>query len=120
MNHTQLKHEHQPRWYPVCHVHDLVPGSGVCVRLGEAQIALFYLPNEAPTLYALGNWDPKGRANVLSRGIVGDVDGTLVVASPLYKHHYCLETGQCLEDEACTIPVFPTRIDENQVWVVAA
>ena len=39
-------------------------------------------------LYAIGNYDPAGDANVLSRGIIGSVNGQTVVASPLYKHHF--------------------------------
>jgi nitrite reductase (NADH) large subunit len=38
----------------------------------------------------------KERAHVLSRGIVGELRGERVVASPLYKHHYSLATGRCL------------------------
>ena len=46
----------------------------------------------------MGNLDPFSRANVLSRGIVGDLKGELVVASPVYKQHFSLRTGQCVED----------------------
>ena len=46
------------------------------------------------------NHDPRSGANVIGRGIVGSVKGELVVASPLYKQHYCLRSGRCLEDPA--------------------
>ena len=42
-------------------------------------------------VYALDNFDPHSGANVLSRGIVGDLSGELVVASPVYKHHFSLD-----------------------------
>ena len=64
----------------LCMQGDLIPNSGICAELDGQQIALFYLPNESPQLYALGNWDPIGKANILSRGMVGDLDGRLVVA----------------------------------------
>ncbi|HAZ80612.1 MAG TPA: nitrite reductase (NAD(P)H) small subunit, partial [Porticoccaceae bacterium] len=77
----------------ICEQTDLVANSGVCAIVEGQQIALFYLPKEIPTVYAIGNWDPIGKANVLSRGMVGDINQRLVVASPLYKQHFDLQTG---------------------------
>jgi nitrite reductase (NADH) small subunit len=104
-------------WEKVCQRQDLVAGSGVCALLGKEQVALFYLPGEEQVLYALGNRDPIGEANVLSRGIVGDIDGQLVVASPLYKHHFNLATGACLEDDAVRIAVYAVRLEGNSVLI---
>jgi nitrite reductase (NADH) small subunit len=101
----------------LCSEDDLIAGSGVCVLHGTEQIALFWLPDEEPALYAIGNFDPLGDANVLSRGIVGDLNGTLVVASPLYKQHYALETGQCLEDETVTVPVYRVGMESGLVYL---
>jgi nitrite reductase (NADH) small subunit len=80
-------------------------------------VAVFYLPSENPQLYALGNWDPIGKANVLSRGIVGDLKGELVVASPLYKQHFVLATGVCLEDPEVSVPVYEVALDGDTVVV---
>jgi len=99
----------------ICQVHDLVPNSGVCVKIEGQQVALFYLPNETPKVYALGNWDPIGKANVLSRGIVGDINQQLVVASPLYKHHFDLVTGGCIEEPDIEVPVFDVALVSDQV-----
>jgi nitrite reductase (NADH) small subunit len=99
----------QDRWCIACKLSDLVAGSGVCALVGGRQVAIFYLPQEAPTLYALDNFDPIGGANVLSRGIVGDVRGELVVASPLYKEHFSLTTGRCLEKDYA-VRVWPIRL----------
>ncbi|GAB7271816.1 hypothetical protein DZS_32100 [Dickeya ananatis] len=41
-------------------------------------------------MFALDNLEPGSGANVLSRGIVGDVDGEPVVISPLYKKTFAL------------------------------
>jgi nitrite reductase (NADH) small subunit len=76
-----------------CSKKDLIANSGICVLFGDAQIAVFYLPAENPSVYGISNWDPIGKANVLSRGIVGDLGGELVVASPLYKQHFSLISG---------------------------
>jgi nitrite reductase (NADH) small subunit len=54
---------------------------------------------------------------VLSRGIVGDVQGTLVVASPIYKQHFDLASGRCVEDPAVCLPVFEARVQGDAVWV---
>ena len=99
----------------VCSREDLIANSGVCVLLGEAQVAVFYLPEESPSVYGISNWDPIGKANVLSRGIVGDVDGELVVASPLYKQHFSLITGRCVEQEELAVRTFDIVLDGADV-----
>jgi nitrite reductase (NADH) small subunit len=104
-------------WETVCRRQDLVAGSGVCALVGREQVALFYLPQEQQELFAVANRDPIGGANVLSRGIVGDIDGQLVVASPLYKHHFSLATGACLEDDAVRIAVYAARLDGDSVLI---
>lgn len=103
-------------WYPACRRADLVPGSGVCALVNGQQVAIFYLPDEQPALYAIDNFDPIGGANVLSRGIVGDVRGELVVASPLYKEHFSLTCGRCLEKDHA-VRVWPIRISGDSVEV---
>ncbi|GAB5451273.1 MAG: nitrite reductase small subunit NirD [Halioglobus sp.] len=102
-------------WQLICSRQDLVAGGGVCALVNHAQVALFYLPGETPELYAIGNFDPLGQANVLSRGIVGSLGERLVVASPLYKQHYDLVTGECLEDDTVRVPVYHARFDGDSV-----
>ena len=104
-------------WEPVCQRQDLVAGSGVCALVDGLQVALFYLPGEEQVLYAIGNRDPIGGANVLSRGMVGDLAGELVVASPLYKQHFSLNTGACLENDKVSVPVFAARLEGDSVLV---
>ncbi len=99
----------------LCKLQDLVPNSGVCIKVDDHQIALFYLPDESPQIYGIGNWDPIGKANVLSRGIVGDINQRLVVASPLYKQHFDLLTGDCLEQPEIKVPVYKVALVANQV-----
>ncbi|MGE5523111.1 MAG: nitrite reductase small subunit NirD [Rhodospirillaceae bacterium] len=102
-------------WIAVCSLHDIVPNTGVCALVGDLQVAIFRLDDD--TLYATGNYDPYSRANVLSRGIVGDMKGEIVVASPVYKQHFSLASGICLEDSAVSIPVYPVRLEGDRVWV---
>lgn len=80
-------------WQAVCQADDLVADSGVVVWLDGAQVALFYLPGQAQPLYAVDNRDPRSGANIIGRGLVGSVQGELVVAAPLYKQHFSLQSG---------------------------
>src|SRR5262245_35595887 len=95
------------QWASVCALDDILPCTGVCALVAGRQVALFRL---GESVYALDNHDPASGANVLSRGIVGDIRGELVVASPLYKHHYSLTTGRCLEDATKCVNIYPVRI----------
>lgn len=105
------------QWEPICQREDLVPGSGVCALVDGEQVALFYLPAEEPGVFALANRDPIGQANVLSRGIIGEVSGQLVVASPLYKQHFSLRTGTCLEDDTVQVEVYNVRLEGDNVLI---
>jgi nitrite reductase (NADH) small subunit len=104
-----------PQWVAICKLSDIVPNTGVCALVGERQVAVFRLDDNS--VYAIGNYDPFSRANVLSRGIVGDLKGELVVASPVYKQHFSLASGQCIEDAGVRVPAFPVRLDGETVWV---
>lgn len=108
-------------WISVCKEKELTPGVGICaLHLGE-QVALFRSDLNDSVVYAVSNFDPFGEANVLSRGIIGSVGEEVVVASPLYKQHFNLQTGQCLEDESVSLKTFPVRIqgDDIQLQIVA-
>jgi NAD(P)H-dependent nitrite reductase small subunit len=103
-------------WLDVCGVDDLQADSGVCALVAGKQIALFYLPKEQG-IYAIDNYDPFSHANVLSRGIIGDIAGQPVVASPLYKQHFNLITGVCLEEPSVQISSYPLRIENNRIHI---
>jgi nitrite reductase (NADH) small subunit len=69
-------------------------------------------------VYALQNWDPIGKAYVMARGIVGDVKGEPCVASPLYKQHFSLRTGQCVERPDVALKTWRVLVEEGQVYVL--
>ena len=82
------------------------------------QVALFHLPDAGEkTLFAIENKDPKSGANVIGRGIVGCLKGELVIASPLYKQHFRLEDGSCLEFPEQRLRVWPVRLNGDQVEI---
>ena len=70
-------------------------------------------------LFAVSNYDPIGEANVLSRGIIGSLGDEVVVASPLYKEHYSLRTGECLEKPEYCLDVFPIKVENGVVHIQA-
>ena len=103
-----------PNWIDICHKTALQADSGICALVEQQQIAIFYLEQDEQ-LFAIDNYDPFGKAYVLSRGLIGDIGGKVMVASPLYKHHFDLTTGQCFEDEAIRLPVYPIRLNGERV-----
>ncbi|NIE77227.1 nitrite reductase small subunit NirD [Pantoea sp. Ap-967] len=103
----------QAIWQAVCRTDDLVADSGVVVWLDGVQVALFYLPGQG--VYALDNRDPRSGANIIGRGLLGSLQGELVVAAPLYKQHFSLHSGQCLEDAGQQLRVWPVRLNGETV-----
>lgn len=103
-------------WTTVCELDALVPDIGVRALLGDSQVAVFRLSG-CDEVFAIDAFDPFSNAPVLSRGIVGDLEGRLVVASPIYKHHFDLRTGKCLEDEDVAVRAFRARVVDGNVEV---
>jgi NAD(P)H-dependent nitrite reductase small subunit len=105
-------------WTDICHISDIPAGSGVCAWHQGKQVAIFNLEScndGVTTVKSICNVDPVADASVLSRGLLADVDGRLVVASPLNKKHYCLETGQCLQNSEYQVNVYPVRVVDSTV-----
>ena len=104
-------------WVPVCELDDIVPNTGVCALVNGAQVAVFHLDDGTGSVFAIDNFDPASQASVLSRGLIGSLGRRIVVASPIYKHHFDLRTGECLEIPANSVNAFATRVEDGQVWV---
>lgn len=103
-------------WRYLCRRQDLVANSGVVAWMDGEQIALFYLP-QPEQLYALANRDPKSGANVIGRGLLGRLAGDLVVASPLYKQHFRLLDGSCIEYPDQRLTTWPVRLAGDAVEI---
>jgi nitrite reductase (NADH) small subunit len=78
-------------WMPVCALDDIVPNTGVCALVNGEQVAVFH---------------------------VADGEGG-VFASPIYKHHFDLRTGECLEAPENSVSAYPVRVESGKVWVAA-
>lgn len=107
------------QWIDVCALDDLTPNTGAGALVGGQAVAIFRVGHEK-RVYVLSNKDPFSQANVMSRGIIGDLQGERVVASPIYKQHFSLATGRCLEDKDQKLAVYPSKIVDGRVWVNAA
>ena len=103
-------------WTEICKLDDITPNSGRAALVNGKQIAIFRVRQaDNDAFYALDNHCPFAGANVLSRGIIGSLGQALVVASPIYKQHFCLETGQCLEDGSAQLATWQVRLDGDSV-----
>jgi nitrite reductase (NADH) small subunit len=103
------------QWITVCSLVSIAPNSGVCALINGEQVAVFRVGDR--DLYALSNFDPFSKANVISRGIVGDRSGIPKVASPIYKQNFNLATGQCFDDESVSLKTFPVQLVDDRVQV---
>ncbi len=110
MNAVELREN----WVDVCDAHELLPELGMRALVDGEQVAI-YRVREA--LYAISAIDPFSKAAVLSRGIVGDLKGQLVVASPIYKQHFNLRTGACLEDDSVCLKTYPVRETHGRIQI---
>jgi nitrite reductase (NADH) small subunit len=105
------------QWRAICTLDQIVPDTGVCALLNGRQVAVFRVGAESPRLFAIDNYDPNAQAAVLSRGLVGSVGERIVVASPIYKQHFDLQTGECLEAPQHSVASYPVRVEDGCVWV---
>jgi nitrite reductase (NADH) small subunit len=109
------------QWQALCTQRDLVANSGVVAWLDGRQVALFWLPDnpEDQRLFAVDNRDPQSGVNVIGRGLIGQIGGELVIASPLYKQHFRLRDGSCIEYPEQRLDVWQVRFDGDVVQIAA-
>ena len=101
-------------WTTICNKSDLVNNTGVCALLdNDEQVAIFQVQEDK--VFAISNFDPFGKANVLYRGLIGDSKGDLYVASPLLKQRFSLSSGSCLDDAEVSVRAYEARIEGDKV-----
>lgn len=105
-------------WTAVCAASEILPNTGVCALIEGRHVAVFRIGDN--TFHAIDNIDPKSGASVLSRGLIGSLGERIVVASPLYKNHFDLATGECLEEPQHSVRAHAVRIDNSIVQVALA
>ncbi|KRC53190.1 MULTISPECIES: nitrite reductase small subunit NirD [unclassified Nocardioides] len=110
----------------VCRLDQIRPESGVTALVDGSAVAVFRTYDDE--VFALSNFDPFGKASVLSRGIVGTrtvvaeagEEQVPFVASPLLKQPFDLRTGVCLDDPTVAVPSYDVRVVDGVVLVGAA
>ena len=111
-----MKHPDTRPWTAVCAATDILPDTGVCALVDGVHVAIFHVA-AARQFFAIDNVDPKSRASVLSRGLVGSIGERIVVASPLYKNHFDLRSGECLEFPEHSVRAHAVRVEAGRVQV---
>ena len=111
-----------PNWTDICAVDDILPSTGVCALVDNRHVAVFRLNtvDGSDQFFAIDNVDPKSGASVLSRGLMGNLGERIVVASPLYKNHFDLRTGECVETPEQSVRAHGVRVDAGRVSVALA
>ena len=103
---------------PICRVDDILPNTGVAARVDGRHVAVFRIGEE--NFHAIDNIDPRSGASVLARGLVGNLGERIVVASPLYKNHFDLRTGECLEAPEQSVRAHAVQVQDGRVLVALA
>ncbi len=80
------------------------------------QVAVFNFQSRG-AWYACQNMCPHQHDMVLSRGLLGDQNGTPKVACPAHKKTFSLDSGECLSGEGYTVDLFRVKVEESQVFV---
>lgn len=101
-------------WETICDINDVPKNAGVAALVNGHQIAIF---NMEGSFYATDNWCPFANANVISRGILCSLKDRVWVASPMYKQHFSLEDGSCMEDDSVSIGVYDISADSGSIEV---
>ena len=102
-------------WTEICPIERLTPDRGVAALVDGRAIAVFLL--SSGELHALDNVEPFTGTSVLSRGLVGDVDGVPTVASPLHKQRFDLRTGACLDVADVSVAAHRAQVVDGIVRV---
>lgn len=111
----------EQKWFDICNISDILPNMGRCALFNEEQVAIFRVHDQfgLEQLYAVSNYCPFSQSNTISRGLTGNIVDKVVVASPLYKQHFDLSTGNCIEDNSIVIQTYPVRLNGNKIQLAA-
>jgi nitrite reductase (NADH) small subunit len=103
-------------WFKAAPMHAFPENGGACVKYKDLQVAVFNFSRRSEW-YACQNLCPHKMQMVLSRGIIGSVEGEPKVACPFHKKAFSLKTGVCLNAEECSISVYPVKVEEGFVYI---
>lgn len=103
-------------WFRAAAATAFPENGGACVKYKDLQIAVFNF-SRRNEWYACQNLCPHKMQMVLSRGIIGSIEGEPKVACPFHKKTFSLKTGECLNAEECQIQTYPVKVEDGFVYV---
>ena len=103
-------------WVHVAQIKDVPRDSGITIRHGNTQIAVFHFATRGEW-YATQASCPHRQDNVLGRGLLGTQGDVPKVACPLHKRTFALTTGAGLSDPSLQVHTFPVEVRGDGVWV---
>ena len=103
-------------WVKAARITDIPPDCGVCIKIGNEQIAVFNY-SRRNEYFAVQNQCPHKRQMVLSRGMIGDSGGEPKVACPFHKRTFSLNSGKCLNDDEYCIKTFPVKVENGEMFI---
>lgn len=113
---TSVKPEDVNVWFKAASINDFPKDGGACVKYKDKQIAVFNF-TRLNKWYACQNICPHKMEMVLSRGMIGDEQGTPKVACPLHKKTFSLENGENLNGDLDAIATYPVKIEGENVYI---
>ncbi len=116
INNLSAKPNDATFWFKAARIQDFPENGGACVKYKNLQIAVFNFTRRNEW-YACQNLCPHKMQMVLSRGMIGSFQGEPKIACPFHKRTFSLKTGECLNAEACSITVYPVRIENGYVHI---
>jgi nitrite reductase (NADH) small subunit len=103
-------------WHKAIKANEVPDNGGVAVLIDGKQIAIFNFTVKGEW-YACQNLCPHKQEMALARGLIGDLNGEPKIACPFHKKAFSLESGSCLNDEICSIDVYPVKIEEDFIYI---
>lgn len=103
-------------WFRAARIEAFPENGGACVKYNDQQIAVFNF-SRRNEWYACQNLCPHKMQMILSRGIIGTMEGEPKVACPFHKRTFSLKTGDCLNAEECSIETYPVKVEDGYVFI---
>lgn len=105
-------------WTKVASVHDFPTDGGMCVKVGDEQIAVFNFTRRNEW-YATQNLCPHRQQMALGRGMIGSYGAECEpkVACPFHKNTFSLKDGRGLSNEELSIKTYSVKVEGDAVFV---
>ena len=97
------------RWYRVCPASDLPPGGARSIQLFGRPFAVFNIDGD---LFGIDGACRHMKANLAA----GRIEGATVECF-MHQWRYDVRTGKCLSNDHGDVKTFPTKTENNEIWI---